>query len=48
VLIGVNRQFKKYLDGQGVTVTYAEVSGVGHVWPFWRQSLADFAPLLFR
>jgi len=48
VLIGVNRQFKTYLDAQGVKVTYTEVPAVGHVWPFWRQSLADFAPLLFR
>jgi len=48
VLIGVNRQFKTYLDGQGVKVTYTEVPGIGHVWPLWRQSLADFAPLLFR
>ena len=47
-LIGVNRQFKQYLDGQGVTVTYTEVPDVGHVWPFWRQSLADLAPLLFK
>jgi enterochelin esterase-like enzyme len=31
-----------------VKVTYTEVPGIGHVWPLWRQSLADFAPLLFR
>ena len=48
VLIGVNRQFKEYLDARGVKVTYTEVPGVGHVWPFWRQSLADLVPLLFR
>jgi enterochelin esterase-like enzyme len=48
VLIRVNRQFKEYLDAQGVKVTYTEVPDVGHVWPFWRQSLADFAPLLFK
>jgi enterochelin esterase family protein len=48
VLIGVNRQFKDYLDARGVKVTYAEVPGVGHVWPVWRQSLADLLPLLFR
>ena len=47
-LIGVNRQFKSYLDDHGVKVTYAEVPGIGHVWPFWRQSLADLVPLLFR
>jgi len=28
--------------------TYIEVPDIGHVWPFWRQNLADFAPLLFQ
>ncbi len=48
VLIGVNRQFKKYLDSRGVKATYTEIPDVGHVWPLWRQNLADFAPLIFR
>ena len=43
-----NRQFKAYLDSRGVRNTYIEVPDLGHVWPLWRQSLADFAPLLFR
>lgn len=43
-----NRQFKSYLDSQGVTVTYKETPDAGHVWPFWRQCLADFVQLLFR
>lgn len=43
-----NRQFKTYLDSKGVKVTYTETPDIGHVWPFWRQSLAEFAPLLFR
>jgi enterochelin esterase-like enzyme len=43
-----NRQFKKYLDSKGVKVTYTETPDIGHVWPFWRLSLAEFAPLLFR
>jgi enterochelin esterase family protein len=47
-LIGVNRQFKKYLDSLGVKVTYTEVPDMGHVWPLWRRNLADFAPLLFK
>ena len=42
-LIGVNRQFKQYLDVHGVKVTYTEAPDVGHVWPFWRQSLAESA-----
>jgi enterochelin esterase family protein len=48
VLIGVNRQFKTYLDSKGVNATYTEIPDAGHVWPLWRQNLADFAPLLFK
>jgi enterochelin esterase-like enzyme len=43
-----NRQFKSYLDSKGVKVTYTETPDIGHVWPFWRQNLADFAQLLFK
>lgn len=48
VLLGVNRQFRAYLDSQGVKHTFTEIPDMGHVWPLWRQNLADFAPLLFR
>ena len=47
-LIDVNRQFKAYLDAQGVTVIYTEAPDIGHVWPFWRRNLSEFAPLLFK
>jgi S-formylglutathione hydrolase FrmB len=47
-LVEVNRTFHDWLNSRGVTHTYIEVPDVGHVWPFWRQNLADFAPLLFR
>jgi enterochelin esterase family protein len=47
-LIGVNRQFKQWLDSKDVKVTYTEVPDVAHVWPLWRQNLTDLAPLLFR
>jgi len=47
-LIGVNRQFKAYLDSKGVKATFKEVPDLGHVWPLWRQNLADLAPLLFK
>lgn len=47
-LIGVNRTFREWLDAKGVRNTYIEVPDIGHVWPFWRQNLADFAPLLFQ
>ncbi|MGC4054926.1 MAG: alpha/beta hydrolase-fold protein [Paludibaculum sp.] len=48
ILIGVNRQFKAYLDSKGVKATFTEIPDVGHVWPLWRQNLADFAPLIFQ
>ena len=47
-LIGVNRQFKQYLDSKDVKLTYTEIPDIAHVWPLWRQNLADLAPLLFR
>ena len=47
-LVGVNRTFREWLDASGVKNTYLEVPDIGHVWPFWRQNLADFATLLFK
>jgi enterochelin esterase-like enzyme len=47
-LVGVNRQFKQWLDSKGVRLTYTEIPDIGHVWPLWRQNLADLAPLLFK
>jgi enterochelin esterase-like enzyme len=47
-LVGVNRTFRDWLNAKGVKNTYIEVPDIGHVWPFWRQNLADFAPLLFK
>jgi enterochelin esterase-like enzyme len=47
-LIGVNRGFRDWLQSRDVKLTYVEVPDIGHVWPFWRQNLADFAPLLFQ
>jgi len=47
-LVGVNRTFREWLEAKGVKHTYIEVPDIGHVWPFWRQNLADFAPLLFK
>jgi enterochelin esterase-like enzyme len=47
-LVSVNRNFRTWLDAKGVKNTYSEVPDIGHVWPFWRQNLADFAPLLFQ
>ena len=47
-LIGVNRQFKDWLRSKGVQFTEQEVSGMGHVWPLWRQNLTDMVPKLFQ
>lgn len=47
-LIGVNRTFHQWLESRSVEHEYTEVPDVGHVWPLWRQNLADFAPLLFQ
>ena len=47
-LIGVNRQFKAWLDSKDVKVTYLEIPEMAHVWPLWRQNLTDLAPLLFQ
>ena len=47
-LVGVNRTFHEWLDSRDVRHTYVEAPDIGHVWPFWRQNLGDFAPLLFQ
>jgi len=40
-------EFHAALTKNGVKHTYVTRDG-GHVWPVWRWSLAEFAPLLFR
>ena len=47
-LVGVNRQFRDWLNQQNVKLTYIEVPDIAHVWPLWRQNLTDLAPLLFQ
>jgi enterochelin esterase family protein len=47
-LITVNREFKKWLTAKGVHFTEQEVPGMAHVWPLWRQNVADMVPKLFR
>ena len=47
-LVGVNRQFRDWLQTQNVALTYTEIPDIGHVWPLWRQNLTDLAPLLFQ
>ena len=47
-LIDVNRELKKWLTAKGVDFTEQEVPDMGHVWPLWRQNVADMVPRLFR
>jgi enterochelin esterase family protein len=47
-LVGVNRQFKEWLKTKDVRFTEEEAPEVGHVWPLWRQNLADFVQKAFK
>jgi enterochelin esterase family protein len=47
-LLGVNRAFEAWLKTKDVKFTSVEVPGFAHVWPLWRQNLADLAPMLFQ
>ena len=47
-LIGVNRQFKDWLKSKNVQFTEEEAPDVGHVWPYWRKNLAEFAQKAFQ
>jgi enterochelin esterase-like enzyme len=47
-LIGPNRQFKDWLRSKNVAFTEQEVPDMAHVWPLWRQNVADMAPRLFQ
>jgi enterochelin esterase family protein len=47
-LLGMNRQFKEWLKSKYVQFTEQEVPDLGHVWPLWRQNVADLAPRLFQ
>jgi len=46
-LIGVNRDFRKWLDSKGIAHADIETEGQ-HTWIVWRRNLTSFAPLLFR
>jgi enterochelin esterase family protein len=47
-LLSSNRDFKNWLKSKGVNFTEQEVPGMAHVWPLWRQNVADMAPRLFK
>ena len=46
-LLGTTRVFVEMLKTANFRHDYAETAG-GHTWSYWRRSLADFLPLLFR
>ena len=46
-LITGAKAFDAELTKLGITHTYKDRSG-GHVWPIWRWTLSEFAPLLFK
>ena len=46
-LLGINRDFRKWLSAKGIKRADVETPGK-HTWMVWRRNLANFAPLLFR
>jgi enterochelin esterase family protein len=47
-LISSNQQFESWLTDHKIRFVHQEVPGYAHVWSFWRKSLVEVAPLLFR
>ncbi len=47
-LLGSNRQFKGWLKSRNIRFVDVETPGYAHVWSYWRKSLVDVAPCLFR
>jgi enterochelin esterase family protein len=47
-LIAVNRDMKNWLKSKQIGFVDVETPGYAHVWRYWRISLIDFAPRLFR
>ncbi len=47
-LLASNQQFEDWLSRHQIHFVHKEVSGYAHVWSFWRRSLVDLAPQLFR
>lgn len=47
-LLNVNRQFAAWLKSKDIKFTNLEIPNYAHVWPLWRQNLAEIAPQLFQ
>ena len=47
-LMTSNKQFEDWLAAHGIHFIHIEAPGYAHVWSFWRRSLVEVAPMLFR
>jgi enterochelin esterase-like enzyme len=47
-LITSNQRFEGWLTEHKIHFTHEEIPGYAHVWSFWRRSLVEVAPQLFR
>jgi enterochelin esterase family protein len=47
-LLAVNRDMKNWLKSKQIAFVDVETPGYAHVWRYWRVSLIEFAPQLFR
>ncbi len=47
-LLTANKQFMDWLTSQGINYKKFLLPGYAHEWPFWRISLSDLLPQLFK
>ena len=47
-LLKSNRDLKDWLKAKEIKFVDIETPGYAHVWKYWRVSLIDYAPRLFR
>jgi enterochelin esterase family protein len=47
-LLAVNRQFAEWMKSKDIHFTEKEVPNYAHVWPLWRQNLAELAQQVFQ
>jgi enterochelin esterase family protein len=46
--VSLSRKLEAALRSHGVPAIFRLDEEAGHTWPFWRRSLSEFLPLLFR
>jgi enterochelin esterase-like enzyme len=47
-LLGVDKQFAEWMKSKDIQFKFEEVPGFAHVWPLWRQNLAELAQVVFQ